>query len=44
MADNTTGNLVDDILNGAYEDGHGAQDDLLEDDNHNAIDDVDLLN
>ena len=40
----TTGNLVDDILNGAYDDGAATgQDELLDDVDHNAIDEVDLL-
>ncbi len=41
-----TGNLVDDILNEVYDDGHqngAAHEDLLDDNNH-CIDDVDLLN
>ncbi len=41
-----TGNLVDDILNEVYDDGHqngATHEDLLDDNNH-CIDDVDLLN
>jgi len=43
----SSGNLVDDILNGAYEDGgHQGADSLLEEDDHQQLeqDDFDHLN